>query len=87
MVNENNNEKGFNVNNCDAMREGVGSHNTVHEDEGKQTMYDGLEAFLDSCDNDLEEDDIADEKCDDDECDDDSDNDYFYNTSTNSNAI
>ena len=59
----------------------------MHEDEGEQTMYDGLEVFLDSCDNDLEEDCIADEECDDDKSDDDSDNDYFYNTSTNSNAI
>ena len=60
-------KRGSNVDNCDAMREDVGSHNTAHEDEEKQTIYDGLEAFLDSCDNELEEDGIADEECDGDE--------------------
>ena len=75
-------EKGVNIN-CDVTSEDVGSHNTAHEDEGEQTIDDRLEAFLDSCDNDLEEDGIADEECDDNECDDENDDDYFYNTSTN----
>ena len=58
MVNENNNKNEVNANNCDATREDGGSHNTSHKDEGEQTIYDGLEAFLDSRDNDLEEDDM-----------------------------
>ena len=30
----------------------------MHEDEDEQTVYDGLESFLDSCENYLEEDGI-----------------------------
>mmetsp|Transcript_30082 Transcript_30082/g.56832 ORF Transcript_30082/g.56832 Transcript_30082/m.56832 type:complete len:754 (-) Transcript_30082:508-2769(-) len=54
----------------------------VQEDKGDDTMDGGLEAFLDSCDNEFEEDGMAD---DDDECDE-NDDDYFYNPSTNPNT-
>jgi len=73
-VDENSNENG-----ASAMDD---DWRDVQEDEGDDMIDGGLEAFLDSCDNEFEEDGIADD--DDDECDE-NDDDYFYNPSTNPN--
>mmetsp|Transcript_3787 Transcript_3787/g.8436 ORF Transcript_3787/g.8436 Transcript_3787/m.8436 type:complete len:816 (-) Transcript_3787:136-2583(-) len=73
--------------NCDTARDDREHNIKEVDDEGDQMVNDGgLEAFLDSCDNELVDDDDGDDD-DDDECDEsDGFGDYFYNTSTNSNA-